>query len=88
MKNYFYTDEAYNGKIYVSRNLSWTNQLMYIESEDVYCWFSLDQCDINLNVGAHFDTLQEAIEDEMTNGDIVYQLDNIEELAQFILGEL
>ena len=88
MKDYFYTDEARDSKIYVSRNLSWTNQLMYIESENVYCWFSLDQCDTNLDVGALFDTLQEAIEYEMTNGNEVYQLDSIEELAQFILGEL
>ena len=82
MKNYFYTHQARTNKIYVFWNGSWLNQLMEINNN--YCWTSLNQCGINFEVGTHYKTAQKAIEDVMLYECTVYQLDTLDELAEFI----
>jgi hypothetical protein len=79
---YFYTDEARDDKIYVFVcSGEWINQLMLIK--DRYYWISLNCCDINYNVDKSYKTKQQAIHYVMDFND-VYQLDTLEELAQFI----
>jgi len=85
MKNYFYTHRAREGKIYVFWNMTWLNQLMFINKK--YCWISLNECGINFNSGASFKSLKEAIEYAMYHDGDVYQLDTLKELAEFISEE-
>lgn len=92
MKNYFYTDEADDSKIYVfSNDGKFVNMLQKVGEK--YGWLSLNHCDANWS-DIKFDTIQEAIEYAMKNCEgyaieefgwnIVYQLDDIQELVNFI----
>ena len=86
MENYFYTCDAQERKIYVFRNFGWINQLIKIG--ELFCWVSINRCDMNWNIaGSPQQTIQAAIEDVMEYGYTVYQLDTLEELAEFILEE-
>lgn len=83
MKNYFYTHEAKDDKIYVFWNNNWLNQLMYFGGR--YFWVSLNECKTNWNCTTDgHQTLKDAIEDIMEWGHDVYQLDTLEDLAEFI----
>lgn len=93
MKNYFYTDEADDSKIYVfSNDGKFVNMLQKVGEK--YGWLSLNHCDANWS-DIKFDTIQEAIESvmdefkghtvEKRGWNIVYQLSNTKELAEFIL---
>lgn len=81
MKNYFYPDRAQNDKIYVFKNGHWTNQLILINGG--YYWISLNRCGCNWGEGG-YRSLEAAIECAMCEEHPVYQLDTIEELAEFI----
>ena len=85
MKNYFYTDRARENKIYVFWNRTWLNQLMLINGK--YCWISLNECRSNYDLGMPFESLKKAIEYAMNNSHVIYQLDTLKELAEFISEE-
>lgn len=82
-ENYFYTDKAQENKIYVFWNYPWLNQLIRIG--DLYYWVSLNECGMNWDIdGEATQNIQKAIENVMCEGFDVYQLDTLEELAEFI----
>ena len=88
MKNYFYTCNAQEEKIYVFWNSSWLNQLIKIDGQ--FYWVSLNECGTNwCSSGSPKQTIQAAIEDVLRRGCYadVYQLDTLKELAEFILEE-
>ena len=85
MKDYFYTDSARSNKIYVFRNVDWINQLMLIGEK--YQWISLNECGTNWNSWSSYDSMKTAIENAMGQHCVVYQLDTLKELTEFILED-
>lgn len=81
MSKYFYTCDADECKIYVFWNFAWLNQLIKINGS--YCWMSLNECGSNWDSTGK-SNMQDAIECAMESCCDVYQLDTLEELAEFI----